>query len=318
MLLIAAVALQAPGAAAGQAPTQVAPQSLPETQPSAFGYVGSNVCKTCHPDIWLNFFKNPHYKSIASGKEPPERTGCEGCHGPGKAHVDARGGRATIRAFSLLQPIQALDACLACHSKDLSRANIRRSQHTQADVVCSTCHSIHKSPVPKFLLARKQSDLCYQCHAPVRAQFSMPFKHRVNEGFMQCTDCHNPHGSFAPTWRMGLRPHHAEQALGNEESCLKCHSDKRGPFVFEHAAVRVEGCDTCHYPHGSTNAKLLHRPVIFTLCLECHNGAGSFGRRGTGEQIQSSGHNMLDPRFQRCTTCHVRIHGSNADQFFLR
>lgn len=280
--------------------------------------MGSNVCKTCHPDVSLNFFKNPHYKSIASGKEPPERTGCEGCHGPGKAHVDARGGRATIRAFSLMQPIQALDACLACHSKDLSRANIRRSQHTQADVVCSTCHSIHKSPVPKFLLARKQIDLCYQCHLPVRAQFSMPVKHRVNEGFMQCTDCHNPHGAFAPTWRMGLRPLHMEQALGNEEPCLKCHSDKRGPFVFEHAAVRVEGCETCHYPHGSTNAKLLHRPVIFTLCLECHNGAGSFGRRGTGEQIQSSGHNMLDPRFQRCTTCHVRIHGSNSDQFFLR
>ena len=48
------------------------------------------------PDVWLNFYKNPHYKSIASGKEPPERTGCEGCHGPGQAHVEARGGKATI------------------------------------------------------------------------------------------------------------------------------------------------------------------------------------------------------------------------------
>jgi len=27
---------------------------------------------------------------------------------------------------------------------------------------------------------------------------------------------------------------------------------------------------------------------------------------------------LLDPRFQRCTTCHVRIHGSNADETFLR
>jgi DmsE family decaheme c-type cytochrome len=146
----------------------------------------------------------------------------------------------------------------------------------------------------------------------------MPSKHRVNEGFMQCTDCHNPHGSFAPTWRMSQRPALVEQAQHNEEACLKCHADKRGPFAFEHAPVRVEGCETCHQPHGSTNARLLRRPVVFTLCLECHNGAGSFGRQNDGIQVQSPSHNMLDPRYQRCTVCHVRIHGSNSDQLFLR
>src|SRR5512138_1097302 len=134
--------------------------------PSPPGYVGSNVCRTCHPDVCMNFFKNPHYKSIASGKEPPERTGCEGCHGPGAGHVEARGGKTTIpSAFSLMGPEKILEACLACHSGDFSRANIRRSSHTQADVVCSNCHSIHRSPAPKFLLAKKQSELCYTCHA---------------------------------------------------------------------------------------------------------------------------------------------------------
>ena len=99
----------------------------------------------------------------------------------------------------------------------------------------------------------------------------------------------------------------------NEEPCLKCHADKRGPFVYEHAAVRVDGCETCHMPHGSTNAKMLKRPTIFTVCLECHNGAGTFGRTDNGVTHQSSTHNMADPRYQNCTTCHVRIHGSNAD-----
>src|SRR5579862_1187405 len=115
MLFLAALALsaQTPGSASNH-------------------YVGSNVCKTCHPDVWLNFYKNPHFKSIASGKETPERTGCEGCHGPGGNHVAAGGGKPTIRAFSLFTADQALDACLACHSKDLSRANIRRSAHTEA------------------------------------------------------------------------------------------------------------------------------------------------------------------------------------------
>jgi DmsE family decaheme c-type cytochrome len=152
----------------------------------------------------------------------------------------------------------------------------------------------------------------------VRAQFSMPFKHRVNEGFMACTDCHNPHGTFAPTWGMADRPRLVARAEGNEEACLKCHADKRGPFAYEHPPVRVEGCGVCHMPHGSTNAKLLQRPVVFTLCLRCHNGADSFGTRNNGIPVLSNTHNMLDPRYQRCTLCHVRIHGSNSDGYFFR
>ncbi len=281
-------------------------------------YVGSAVCRTCHPDVFAGFYKNPHYKSIASGKEPVERTGCESCHGPGKPHVDARGGKATIIAFSQIPSKDILDNCLRCHAETLSRANIRQSAHTLNEVVCTGCHSIHKSPAPKFLLAKKQADLCYGCHAEVRAQFSMPFKHRVNEGFMNCTDCHNPHGAFAPSWRMASRPRLMDQALSNEEPCLKCHSEKRGPFLYEHEPVRVDGCETCHLPHGSTNSRLLRRPVVFTMCLECHNGAAPFGRQNAGVLAITPSHNMADPRYQNCTTCHVRVHGSNSDPLFLR
>jgi DmsE family decaheme c-type cytochrome len=164
----------------------------------------------------------------------------------------------------------------------------------------------------------KQVDLCYTCHTEVRSQFSMPFKHRVNEGFMVCTDCHNPHGAFAPTWRMASRPRMLDQAPANEEPCLKCHSEKRGPFVYEHEPARVDGCETCHYPHGSTNSRLLRRPVAFTLCLECHNGADSFGRQSASILKVTPSHNLADPRYQNCTNCHVRIHGSNSDALFLR
>jgi DmsE family decaheme c-type cytochrome len=283
------------------------------------GFAGSNACKTCHVDVWMNFYKNPHYQSIASGKEPPEMTGCEGCHGPAQKHLEAGGGKTTIpRAFSLMQPMQVLETCLGCHARDLARANIRRSEHTRHDVACTSCHSVHHSATPKYLLAKKQSELCYGCHATVRSQFSMPSKHRVNEGFMQCSDCHNPHGSFDATWKMGQKPRMMEQAMNTESPCLKCHMDKRGPFVYEHPPVRVEGCETCHNPHGSMNAKLLRRPVVFTLCLECHNGAAGFGTRNNGVTLQSSRHNMLDPKFQKCTTCHISIHGSNSEGFFLR
>jgi DmsE family decaheme c-type cytochrome len=285
-------------------------------------YMGSETCKTCHPDVTLNFYKNPHYKSIAYGRESPEKTGCEGCHGPGGDHVAARGGKATIGAFSNFTPQQALDTCLSCHSKDFSRANIRNSPHTDADVVCTSCHSIHKPATPKFLLAKQQAELCFGCHTSQRAQFEMPSKHRVNEGVVQCTDCHNPHGanpsSGTAAGSMGSGSAMLQPAFDNEQPCLKCHADKRGPFVFEHPSVRIEGCTACQVPHGSTNARLLTRPVVFTLCLECHNGAGTFGRENNGVFLTPSTHNLLDPRYQQCTLCHVRIHGSNADPTFLR
>ena len=290
-----------------------------QTPRTAPGYIGNTVCRDCHGEIWETFYKNPHYKSVASGDQPPQRTGCEGCHGGAQAHVNSGGGADTIpNAFSLMSPKQVLENCLTCHANDFSKANIRRSEHTLNDVACTSCHSIHHAATPKYLLAKKQSELCYGCHAGVRAQFEMPSKHRVNEGFMQCTDCHNPHGAFAATWRMADRPRMVEQALGNEEPCLKCHMDKRGPFVYEHPPVRIEGCETCHFPHGSTNTRLLRRPVVFTLCLQCHNGAGTFGTRNNGETPLSRTHNLLDPKYQNCTTCHVRVHGSNSDSFFLR
>jgi DmsE family decaheme c-type cytochrome len=286
--------------------------------PDAKGFVGSTACRACHPDVWQNFYRNAHFKSIAA-KATAEKQGCEGCHGPGQQHIEGRGDKSKIFAYSIRPARAILDNCLQCHTQQISRANIRRSEHTQADIVCTSCHSIHKSPSPKNLLAKTQQiELCGNCHLQVKSQFSLPFKHRVNEGFMQCSDCHNPHGTDAPTWRMGQRPRLVTQSPPTEQACLKCHVDKRGPFAFEHAAVRVDGCESCHNPHGSMNARLLKRPATFTLCLECHNGVGNFGRQGDGVAQQSPSHNMADPRYQNCTTCHVKIHGSNGDALFRR
>ena len=67
-------------------------RALPPALPPTGDFAGSNVCKMCHVDIWSNFYKNPHYKSVASGTLPPDKTGCEGCHGPvlGRAEGPAR------------------------------------------------------------------------------------------------------------------------------------------------------------------------------------------------------------------------------------
>jgi DmsE family decaheme c-type cytochrome len=282
------------------------------------GFAGSEACKTCHPDKWFGFYKNPHYKSVASGKERPDRTGCEGCHGAGEEHINAGGATSIPNAFSRLTPKQAIDVCLRCHGRDAERANIRRSDHTLASIACTRCHSIHHPASERYQLARPQTELCYSCHPSARADFALPVRHRVNEGVVACSDCHNPHGSFAASWKMAARPRMVRQAFDSEQPCLKCHMDKRGPFVYEHPPVRTEGCSSCHVAHGSANSRLLRRPVVFTLCLECHNGAAGFGSRGRGIPVEDSSHSMLDPRYQKCTSCHVRLHGSNSDQTFFR
>ena len=125
----------------------------------------------------------------------------------------------------------------------MARVNDKKGQYSVAlESIRAALDRAPSRPAFHYELGKIQRELCYGCHTGVRAQFSMPFKHRVNEGFMQCSDCHNPHGTPPPSWSMGQRPRMVEQVATNEEACMKCHSDKRGPFVFEHAPVRFEGC----------------------------------------------------------------------------
>src|ERR1035438_3227880 len=105
------------------------PSTLAQSGTSASGFVGSQACKPCHPDVWSKFFKNPHFKSVASGKETPEHTGCEGCHGPGQAHIEAHGGKATIIAFSRLEPKKILKNCLRCHRSEEHTSELQSLRH---------------------------------------------------------------------------------------------------------------------------------------------------------------------------------------------
>ena len=281
-------------------------------------YVGSDACQGCHPRISRDFTGNPHFKSVALADQPPERTGCEGCHGPASLHIFTADRERIVR-FPLLTPSETQTRCLGCHAGDLGKLHVQRSAHLTGEVGCASCHSVHTPHDAGPLLADRERDLCYGCHQEIRARFEMPFKHRVNEGAMTCTDCHNPHGAPVATWRTAHAPRMVSQAFGNDLPCLQCHTDKRGPFLHEHAPVRVEGCSSCHDPHGSPNARLLNRPTGFLVCLECHVDLAGFGR--SGDRIAGPGrafHNLADPAFQECVLCHARIHGSNADPLFRR
>lgn len=277
-------------------------QEAPETASIAA------ACAECHPDRVEAFAANPH-SALDSPQWLAQGQGYEGsctaCHGDGTRHME-EGGAESIFGFGEgeLASVER-QQCLGCHGDTHPR--FEASPHAAAGMACTDCHSIH-SPAPRAaaLLKTAHSDrgdmlpegsasaTCARCHGEVFSQFSFNERHRLQEGILDCTSCHNPH---APAQRL---------LLGGfkREACIDCHTDKGGPFVFEHGASKVEGCVACHVPHGTPNRHLLKFQAAAELCFSCHAAVPGFHARFTLETV--------------CTNCHSSIHGSNFDPFFLK
>src|SRR5579864_1269778 len=273
----------------------------PEAAADAAQYVGSETCKTCHEIIYKTFETSPHWKTTL---KRGASVGCEACHGPGKEHVEGGGDKTKIFTFKGASAQEISARCLDCHQYGEEHSNYARSVHLQNGVACTDCHDPHHAKESQFLLKDKQPTLCYGCHLDKKQQFNRPFHHRVNEGLVKCTDCHNQHGGFQPRQ---LR------ATGSQDLvCFTCHTEKAGPFVYEHESVKIEGCVACHTRHGSSNPRLLKRAQVNLVCLECH----AFSADAGGPAATPTFHNQAQ-KYQACTMCHTAIHGSNSNKFFF-
>jgi DmsE family decaheme c-type cytochrome len=278
------------------AKTPKTPAAAPEQPiaPVAASYVGANVCLTCHASQAESF---GHTLMGRIGMTQKGKFDCENCHGPGSAHVKAGGGIGVGGLISFRPNDQSHTAdetnaiCLSCHERG-DRTNWPGSTHETRGLECSNCHTIMQAVSRKNQLKTVfEPDTCFQCHKDRRAQMFRSSHMPMREGKVVCSDCHNPHGSVT-------------EALLREDSindtCYKCHAEKRGPFLFEHEPVR-ENCLNCHDPHGSVNefSLKMSRP---RLCFECHG----FGHG------QGNGPNSPFTMGLACQNCHINIHGSNS------
>jgi DmsE family decaheme c-type cytochrome len=282
--------------------------ALAQDKPPA--YAGSAACGTCHEDIYAALGKSPHDVVEMSSRSAWKGRACEGCHGPGATHAGSASA-ADIRNPAKLTAALADKTCLTCHAGRPSHAERVVSSHVKNEVSCLSCHKIHANG-PMGLVARNPQEIneqCAACHANVWAQFQKPYHHRLPEQAMSCVDCHNPHG--------GGRPALTKAFAGNDTGCFQCHGDKRGPFTFEHAVVRFEGCGSCHEPHGSTNPRMLTRAQVSQVCLECHANLPFTGTTALGV-VPPAFHDLRSARFQNCTVCHQKIHGSHVDRYLLK
>jgi len=301
LLLLTVIQVQARNAEQSAAQTSAASQTKESGQ-----YVGSETCKGCHEDIFKATERTPHYKMGFQPGAPGKGMSCEACHGPGAAHVEGGGDKSKIIVFEKLSMAEANKRCLSCHSYGNEHANFSRSAHASNDIGCISCHSPHHAKTERALLVEKQPQLCYQCHTEVKAEFSRPYRHRVNQGLVQCTDCHNEHGGFLPR--------QLRASAAQDQVCFKCHTEKKGPFVYQHLPVATEGCTSCHTPHGSTNPRLLRVSQVNLLCLQCHTLAMS---NVPSQPPIGPAHNQAQ-KYQACTMCHAFIHGSNFSEVFFK
>jgi DmsE family decaheme c-type cytochrome len=288
--------------------------AAPVPQPKAT-YVGSEVCLTCHEDIATAFAQNPHHAVETDKKRGWVGKACESCHGPGSNHAGSASAE-DIRNPAKLAPAETTRVCLTCHLGYPAHTGPIQSSHAKNQVACTSCHKIHANG-PFGLVARKPNDvneLCATCHVSVMAQFQKPYTHRIVQGAMTCVDCHNPHGSF--------RNNLLHSVAANEPGCFKCHADKRGPFAFDHAPVRFEGCATCHEPHGSSNPRMLTHQEVRFVCLNCHASLpasqATLKSNGVIGVVPPAFHDLRSPRYQNCAICHQKIHGSYVDRNLLR
>jgi DmsE family decaheme c-type cytochrome len=268
--------------------------------------IPTTICLTCHNMAPVNLILQTAHGARTNPASPLANQGCQACHGSGLDHVqgvqvDGKRVPPEVTFSNTTHDLANIDkgnqVCLGCHtSSDTSKWH--GSEHQFADLSCTSCHDIHS--LKDTVLDRfAQAEVCETCHVEQRAQSSLPHRHPIREGKMNCTDCHSPHGGPGPSML-------AKNTVNG--ACYQCHEDKRGPFLWEHQPVR-EDCTLCHEPHGATQARMLKVRMPY-LCNTCHseNFHPSSLNSGTGLAVSGASDDLL---MRSCSNCHSKVHGSN-------
>ena len=288
------------------AASTAASASAAAQQTPASGYVGAETCVGCHTGYDANVAPTKH-GFAANSRTPMAQQGCESCHGPGEAHASDPETVKPVQ-FATVDAATANQQCLSCHNRG-DHALWSGSQHENRNLKCADCHSVHAAEGPALMRATTQQLTCATCHQSVTNK-QQRFNHMpVREGTMTCSSCHNVHGSVnVKLLRVGTTV---------DQSCTSCHTEKRGPFLWEHAPV-VDSCTTCHDSHGSNNDGMLAAKMPF-LCQRCHVTSRHPPTVYEGSTLQNS-QNANKIFGKSCASCHQQVHGSNHPngKFFLR
>ena len=255
--------------------------------------MGKESCAQCHESQG----KDTVHARLNKATRGLDRLECENCHGNGEAHVTGGGDKSKITRRPAAELVK--NTCLTCHPiNQTESAHWKRDVHfEQAKMDCLSCHDFHSNKNPSMLKNPSKNELCLSCHQETKAELSRPYHHPVGEGQLECIECHDVHKIENKMTR----------GADKNAICAKCHTEVRGPFMWEHKAVTDDaGCLNCHQAHGATSRKLL-KQTDNQLCLSCHQADLTLAarisnpNRSTAASIE---HSRLPAMQGRCATCH--------------
>lgn len=171
-------------------------------------------------------------------------------------------------------------------------------------------HGQTQSPAAASAPASGDPQSCSPCHGEIVQQLSA-HPHAPTGKAVSCSSCHAIDAAHLSGSRESQASAQKKPSVPEQNSaCTQCHRNDAGPFAHEHPVVKVEGCASCHAPHGSANPKMLTAGSESALCLQCH--------AQTTTKVSHTAAREPAEQPVNCTDCHRQIHGSNASEVFLQ
>lgn len=214
----------------------------------------NGMCADCHSTRLIKHYDDQHDSYATTWQE--QTVGCQGCHGPGQAHVDwarqAGTGKAYAKAadmhlkvdFKALDGKGLIEQCAFCHSRrqtlgagqqpgkpqlDASLPATLREGLYHADGQIDGEVYVYGSFTQSKMYAAGVS--CTDCHDPHTTRVKLP-------GNTLCQQCHNPSPPIerfpslqARNYDSTEHHHHAEGSPGAQ--CVNCHMPSKTYMVVD-------------------------------------------------------------------------------------
>ncbi|MGE8169789.1 tetratricopeptide repeat protein [Pseudomonas putida] len=235
----------------------------------------NGMCADCHSTALAKNYDDKKDSFASTWQE--QNVGCQGCHGPGQAHVDwakehpgASPAQGLAVDFKALGSKGQVEQCAYCHSRRQGLGTGQLPGHPQLD-----------QSLPATLRTGLYHD-AGQIDGEVY-EFGSFSQSKMYAAGVACTDCHNPHTTKVRIEGNGL--------------CTQCHNTQ--PNTARFAGLQAKDYDSPEHHHhvvGSSGAQ----------CMNCHMPTKNYmvidPRRDHSIRIPRP--DLADTGPDACTTCH--------------
>lgn len=258
-------------------------------------YVGVATCAGCH-EIEAELIGLAHHAAVVTSSVT---SGCETCHGPGKAHSsDSDGPRNKITHPQKLSPAAQAELCSRCHRTEaVGHGGGGVAGFLRAGLGCTDCHFVHEEIPPPPMAGLRfrsraatlaaaepvESERCTSCH-PLQADALRGTGHApLATGGDGCTTCHGNGSRHVVTGGIARLVTRPDRAADGVATCVGCHSDvdpvrahwSRAGEAFLGEQLECFTCHTVHAQHAGSGSGKSPVAAVATnaLCADCHPAA---------------------------------------------